>query len=50
MNEYDEYREDYYKEHMNEPMTKPFSTNLSEEERVVLDAVDQEIKKSLSIG
>jgi len=49
MDENDENQKDYYMEH-NEPMTKPFSTNLSDEERMLLDHVDQELRKSLSIG
>ncbi|ORX49007.1 hypothetical protein BCR36DRAFT_398036 [Piromyces finnis] len=50
INEYRKELRDYYLNHKNEPMTNPFSSNLSEEEKKILFEVDKEIKASLSIN
>ncbi|ORX43808.1 hypothetical protein BCR36DRAFT_399850 [Piromyces finnis] len=49
-NEYKNELKDNYLNNMNEPVTNPFSSNLSEEEKRILVEVDKEIKASLSIN
>ncbi|OUM66971.1 hypothetical protein PIROE2DRAFT_5712 [Piromyces sp. E2] len=50
LNEYKKELRENYLNNINEPMTDPFSTNLSEEEKRILVEVDKEIKASLSIS
>jgi hypothetical protein len=50
LNEYKKELRENYLNNINEPVTDPFSTNLSEEEKRILVEVDKEIKASLSIS